>query len=251
MPHVAVPLLKNIIIRSQFDSIRRKQCLQYLKTLKSLRYDGFQTVYFGETNISESLVTGEDLGSDYCLQTPTWCIVHAGGSQGWVPWKYRMFLKDELCIKQEDKLFSEFCDIVKKAYGKCAIVVKGRRQQNEMRPKEDRDAEAQSYVPAVINLTSIVCCPEVAKLYGHELLFLPSPYNYLNPLDSAWSSLKWFIINNRREFCLHSIDNVYSYQYIFFSDLISKGIDRINLSKWKTIVKKVQRWENYYLGRFS
>ncbi|KAM6161573.1 uncharacterized protein C21orf140 homolog [Erethizon dorsatum] len=251
MPHFAAPLLKNVIIRSQFDSIRRKQCLQYLKTLKSLRYDGFQTVYFGETDIPESLVTGEDFGNGYFLQTPTWCIVHAGGSQGWVPWKYRMFLRDELCIKQEDKLFFEFCDVVKKAYGKCAIVVKGRRQQNETRPKQDGEAEAQSCVPAVINLTSIVCCPEVAKFYGHELLSLPSPYNYLSPLDSAWSSLKWFIINNRKEFCLHSIDNVYSYQYILFSDLISKGIERINSSKWKTIVKKVQRWENYYLGKFS
>ncbi|XP_004634444.1 uncharacterized protein C21orf140 homolog [Octodon degus] len=251
MPHIVAPLFKNVIIRSQFDSIRRKQCLQYLKTLKSLRYDGFQTVYFGETDIAESLVTGEDVGNGCFLQTPTWCIVHAGGSQGWVPWKYRMFLRDELHIRQEDKLFFEFCDEVKKAYGKCAIVVKGRRQQNEIRPKDDGEAEVQSYEPAVINLTSIVCCPEVAKLYGHELLLLPSPYNYLSPLDSAWSSLKWFIINNRKEFCLHSIDNVYSYQYILFSDLIGKGIDRINLSKWKTIVKRVQRWENYYLGKFS
>ncbi|KFO20388.1 protein FAM243A [Fukomys damarensis] len=251
MPHFATPLLKNIIIRSQFDSIRRKQCLQYLKTLKSLRYDGFQTVYFGETDIPESLVSGEDFDNGNFLQTPTWCIVHAGGSQGWVPWKYRVFLRDELCTKQEDKLFFEFCDVVRKTYGKCAIVVKGRRQENEMRPKEDGEAEVQSYAPAVINLTSIVCCPKVARFYGHELLTLPSPYNYLNALDSAWSSLKWFIINNRKEFCLQSTDNAYLYQYILFSDLISKGIERINLSKWKTIVKKVQRWENYYLGKFS
>lgn len=160
-----------------------------------------------------------------------------------------MFLRDELCIKQEDSLFFEFCEVAQKTYGKCAIVIKERRQQDEMKPKEDKESEAQ--VSSVINLTSIVCCPEVAKYYGHKLLSLPSPYNYLNPLDSAWSSLKWFIINNRKEFCLQSIDSVYSYQYILFSDLISKGIERINPSKWRTLTNKVRRWENYYLGKFS
>ncbi|KAL4833724.1 hypothetical protein H8958_005321 [Nasalis larvatus] len=251
MPRFASPLLRNIIIRSQFDGIKRKQCLQYLKTLRTLQYDGFKTVYFGETSISESLVTGEDTSDGYFIQTPTWCIVHAAGSLGWVPWKYRMFLRDELCIKQEDSLFSEFCDVVRKAYGKCVIVVKERRQQEEQRPKEDREAEGQFYIPTVINLASIACCPEVAKSYGHELLSLPSPCNYLNPLDSAWSSLKWFIINNRKEFCLQSIDSVYSYECILFSSLISKGIERINPSKWRTLTSKVRRWENYYLGKFS
>ncbi|XP_006743833.1 protein FAM243A [Leptonychotes weddellii] len=251
MPHFANPLLRNIITRNPFDSIRRKQCLQYLKTLRMLQYDGFKTIYLGETDIAESLVTGEDLSDGYFMQTPTWCIVHAGSSQGWVPWKYRMFLRDELYIKQEDSLFFEFCDITKKAYGKCAIVIKERRQQDRMKPNEDEEPEAQVHAPSVINLTSIVCCPEVAKSCGHELLSLPSPYNYLNPLDSAWSSLKWFIINNKKEFCLHYIDSVYSCQYILLSDLISKGIERINPRKWKTITNKVRRWENYYLGKFS
>ncbi|XP_062030905.1 uncharacterized protein C21orf140 homolog [Lepus europaeus] len=251
MRHFANPLLKTIIARSPFDSIRGKQCLQYLKTLRLLQCDGFRTVYFGETDIPESLVTGEDFSNGYFMQTPTWCIVHAGGGQGWVPWRYRMFLRDELGVKQEDSVFFEFCDVLKKAYGKCAIVVKERRRQDELRPQGNKDAEVQSHVPTASHLTSIACCPDVAKSYGHELLSLPSPYNYLNPLDSAWSSLKWFIINNRREFCLESNDNVYSYQYILFSDLISKGIERMSPSKWKTLTTKVRRWENYYLGKFS
>ncbi|XP_006862615.1 PREDICTED: uncharacterized protein ENSP00000386791 homolog [Chrysochloris asiatica] len=245
------PLLRNIIIRNQLDSIKRKQCLQYLKALRTLQYDGFKTVFFGETDLPESLVTGEDCGDECFMQSPTWCIVHAGSSQGWVPWKYRLFLRDELCVRQEEGLFFEFCHVVKMAYGKCAIVVKERRQQDEMRPKEDKESEDQPCAPSIINLTSIVCCPEVAKSCGHELLSLPFPYNYLNPLDSAWSSLKWFIINNRKEFCLQSIDNIYSYQYILFSDLVSKGIERITPDKWKTITNKVRRWENYYLGKFS
>lgn len=250
MPHFTNPLLRNIITRNPFDNIKRKQCLQYLKTLRKLQYDGFKTVYFGETNIPESLVTGEDFSNRYFMQTPTWCIVHAGGIQGWVPWKYRMFLRDELCIKQEDGLFFEFCDAVKKAYGKCAIVVKERRLQEEMRPKEDRESKVQVQTPSVLNLTSVVCCPQVAKSCGHELLSLPSLYNHLNPLDIAWSSLKWFIINNRKEFCLQYIDSVYSYKYILFNDLISKGVERINPSKWKILVSQVRRWENYYLSKF-
>ncbi|XP_029794864.1 protein FAM243A [Suricata suricatta] len=249
MPHFANPLLRNIVTRNPLDNIKRKQCLQYLKTLKTLQYDGFKTVYFGETEIAESLVTGKDFSDGSFMQTPTWCIVHAGGSQGWVPWKYRMFLRDELCVKQEESLFSEFCDMARKTYGKCAIVVKERRQQGKMKPEEDKEPEAQIHAPSVINLTSLVCCPKVAKSCGHELLSLPSLCNYLNPLDSAWSSLKWFIISNRKEFCLQYIDSVYSYQYILLSNLIGKGIKRINPSKWKTLVNKVRRWENYYLGK--
>lgn len=244
-------LLKNIFTRSQFDSAKRRQCLQYLNALRSLQHNGYKTVYFGETEIPETLVTGEDFSDSYYIHTPSWCILHAGGSQGWVPWKYRMFLRNDLCIKKEDSLFLEFCDVVKRAYGKCAIVVKGRRQQDEMKPKTDKEGEAKAYVPTSINLTSIACSPGVAKSYGHELISLPPYYNYLNPLDSAWSSMKWFIINNRKEFCLQSVDNVYTYRYILFSDLISKGIEKVNLTKWKAITNKVRRWENYYLAKFS
>lgn len=251
MAHFTYRLLKNFVIRTQFDSIRRKQCLQYLNTLRMLQYDGYKTVYFGETEIPETLVTGVNFNDGYYMHTPTWYILHAGGSQGWVPWKYRMFLRDDLHIRREDNLFFEFCDVVKKTYGKCAIVVKGRKQQDGMKPKTSKEGEPQSSVPTSISLTSIVCSPGVAKSYGHELISLPSPYNYLNPLDSAWSSVKWFIINNRKEFCLQSTDNVYSYQYILISDLISKGIEKVSTGKWKALMNKVRRWENYYLGKFS
>ncbi|XP_007519807.2 uncharacterized protein C21orf140 homolog [Erinaceus europaeus] len=254
MPRFANPLLRILIRGSSHDSMKRKQCLQYLKTLRKLQYEGFKTVYFGETDIPESLVTGEDFSDGYFMQTPTWCVVHAGGSQGWVPWKYRMFLRDELYARQEDNLFFEFCGMTKKAYGKCIIVVKGKMQQEEEEEeeklKDGREAQGQAQGTSAINLTGIVCRPEVARSYGHELLSLPFSYNYLSPLDSAWSSLKWFIINNRKEFCLQSFDNIYSYQFILFSDLITKGIERINPSKWKTLTNKVRKWENYYLSKF-
>ncbi|XP_054432004.1 uncharacterized protein C21orf140 homolog [Pteronotus mesoamericanus] len=249
MPRVAHPLLRNIITRIPFDGHRRKQCLQYLRALRTLQYDGFKTVYLGETDIPESLVTGEKPSNRRVRPGPVWSVVHAGGGQGWVPWHYRMFLRDELCVGQEDSLFLEFCDAAKKAHGKCAIVVKGEGGQGAAQPEEDEAPEPQA--PPVITLTSVACRLEVATAYGHELLSLPPPYNHLNPLDLAWSSLKWFIINHRKEFCLQSIDAIYSYQYILVGDLISRGIERINPSKWRALVNKVRRWENYYLGKFS
>lgn len=250
MPRCAHPLFRNIVIRSPFDSIRRKQCLQYLKTLRALQFDGFTTVYLGETEIPESLATGEDFRGELCVPSPSWCVVHAGGSQGWVPWRYRVFLRDELSVRPEDGFFAEFCEVVKKTYGKCAIVVKDARRP-EARPKEDGEPQAQARARSVVNLTSITCCPDVAKACGHELLCLPPPYNYLNPLDLAWSTLKWFIINHRKEFCLRSIDSLYTYQFLLLSDLISKGMESISPSKWRTLINKVRRWENYCLGKFS
>lgn len=251
MPRLASPLLRSVVLRGPSDGGRRRQCLQYLKALRTLQYDGFKTVYLGETDISEHLVTGEEVSGGHLVPGPTWCVVHAGGSHGWVPWRYRIFLRDELSVRPEDSLFLEFCDVVKKAYGKCAIVVKDRRRPGEMRPQEHRESEAGAHIPSVVNLTSITCCPEVAKSRGHELLSLPSLYSYLNPLDLAWASLKWFIMNNRKEFSLQSINNIYSYQFVLFSDLIGRGVGRINPSKWRMLINKVRRWENYYLGKFS
>ncbi|XP_036286161.1 uncharacterized protein C21orf140 homolog [Pipistrellus kuhlii] len=250
MPHGASRLFRNIVLRSPLDGAKRKQCLQYLQTLRRLQFDGFRTVYLGETEIPESLATGEDLGGGLGVPSPSWCVVHAGGSQGWVPWRYRVYLRDELSVCPEDGFFAEFCEAARKAYGKCAIVVKD-VPRLEAPPPGDGAPPAQARAPAVVNLTSIACCPDVAKACGHELLCLPSPYNYLNPLDLAWSSLKWFIINNRKEFCLQSVDSLYAYQFILLSELIGKGVERLGPGKWRTLINKVRRWENYYLGKFS
>lgn len=106
---------------------------------------------FWKPSIPESLVTGEDFSDGYYINSTECVLVHAGGSQGWVPWKYRMFLKrDELCIKQEDNLFFEFCDVVKKAYGKCAVVVKEKAAgRNEA--GEGKETGAQAHVPSVVS----------------------------------------------------------------------------------------------------
>lgn len=165
--------LRNIITRNLFNSIKKKQCLQYLQTLRTLQYDGFTTVYFGETDIPESLVTGEDFSDGYYMPTPTWCVVHAGGSQGWVPVEISNVPKGWVMHQTgRQPLWVLWCG--KEGLRQVRLLWSGRRRQDETRPKEGKEIEAQAHVPSVVNLTSVTCCPEVAKSYGHKLLTLPS-----------------------------------------------------------------------------
>lgn len=135
-------------------------------------------------------------------------------------------------------------------YGKCAIVVRERRPSRVKTEESSQEVEITegTSVPCLLSMN---CCPETAEATGHKLLTVPFSYNYLHPMDVAWSSLKWFIINNRKEFSLASLERTYSYQCILFSDLIAKGIERMTPNKWKVAVSKARRWENYYLDKYS
>ncbi|XP_062983643.1 uncharacterized protein C21orf140 homolog [Elgaria multicarinata webbii] len=252
MYRIVNPLLKHIIHRSSHDATSRKQCLQYLRALRTLQFNGYNTIFLGETDLSESLITGEKVPHEDRLSWPIWTIVHAGNSQGWVPWRYRVFLRNDVPLGQQEDVFQEFCDFLSISYGKCAIVVreKGPSQVQIQKSSQEVDKTESQSTPLPY-LRTIKCCPEIAKTTGHELLSVPFPYNYLDPMDAAWSSLKWFIINNRKEFSLTSLERTYSYQCILFSDLIGKGIEKMNPIKWKVAVSKVRRWENYYLDKFS
>lgn len=246
------PLLKHIMHRSYIGATSKKQCLQYLKNRRSLQSKGYTTIFLGETDLSESLITGEKVPHEESQSWPIWTLVHAGNSEGWVPWRYRVFLKDDLPISHQEDIFQEFCDFLSITYGKCTIVAREKslpRVKNEHSSQEQERSEPQS--PSLLYLSSIKCCPEVAKATGHELLSVPCPFNNLHPMDAAWSSLKWFILNNRKEFSLRSLERTYSYQCILFSDLIEKGLEKMSPSKWKVAISKVQRWENYYLDKFS
>lgn len=260
MHRIVNPLLKHIIHRSYFDATSRKQCLQYLKTLRTLQFNGYNTIFLGETDISESLLIGEKVPQEDNFNWPVWSVVHAGNSQGWVPWRYRIFLRDDLSLGQQEDVFQEFCDFLSITYGKCAIVVRAKRQptvkkeepNHEEEEEEEEEGELSKHqCTSPLYLCSIKCCPEIATATGHKLLSVPFSYNYLHPMDAAWSSLKWFVINNRKEFSLTSLERTYSYQCILFSELIGKGIEKMNPSKWKVAVNKVRRWENYYLDKFS
>ncbi|XP_069493443.1 uncharacterized protein C21orf140 homolog [Ambystoma mexicanum] len=248
------PLLRDIIYRMSNDSVAKNQCLQYLKALRRFQHDGHETIFFGETNIPESLITGEKLHQREILKYPTWSVVHAGGSQGWVPWKYRLFLRDELQMHPQEDIFHELCASLSENYGKCVIVMRDRKQPHSLWTKGEAANESNINEPSaevVLDLANIKCTSQAAREYGHELLCLPPSYSYLYPLDTAWSTLKWFIINNRREFSLISSQSYGSYQYILLCDLIGRGIEKMTPFKWKVMTNKVRRWENHYLHKFS
>ena len=116
--------------------------------------------------------------------------------------------------------------------------------------KERQTGTLPLVLPAIY-MSSIECCPEAARTNGHELLVVLLSYNYLYPMDVAWSSLKWFIINNKKDFALRSVERTHSYRCVLFSDLIVKGIEKVTPNKWKVAINRVKRWENHYLDTLS
>ncbi|XP_065596828.1 uncharacterized protein C21orf140 homolog [Cyrtonyx montezumae] len=253
MRHFANLLLRHIIRRGCFDQASKTQCLQYLRALRTLQHNGFNTVFVGETDIPESLITGERIAEDASLRWPVWTLVHAGSSQGWVPWNYKLLLRNELPTQKQNGVFQELCDSLMKSYGKCVIVTTDKRQLTGVGAKNSKKQEMELLpsVQPVIYKCSIKCCPETARANGHELLVVPPSYNYLYPMDVAWSSLKWFIINNRKDFALGSVENTHSYRCIVLNEMIIKGIEKMTPIKWKIVINKVKKWENYYLDLFS
>ncbi|KAM6144840.1 Uncharacterized protein ENSP00000386791 [Phoenicopterus ruber ruber] len=253
MQHFANPLFRHVIHRGCFDAASKRQCLQYLRALRTLQLNGFNTVFLGETDIPESLVIGEKIAEEASLRWPVWTLIHAGSSQGWVPWKYKLLLRGDLPIHRQNSIFQELCDSLTTSYGKCAIVMRDKRRPMCVGAKDSEEPEPGTLlpVPPAIDMSSTECCPEVARANGHELLVVPSSYNYLYPVDVAWSSLKWFIINNRKDFALRSLERTHSYKCILFSDLIVKGIENMTPNKWRVVTNRVKRWENYYLDTLS
>ncbi|KFU94925.1 Uncharacterized protein ENSP00000386791, partial [Chaetura pelagica] len=243
------PLFKHVIHRDYFDAASKRQCLQYLRALRTLQLNGFNTIFLGETDIPETLITGEKKAKLASLRWPIWTLVHAGSSQGWVPWRYKLLLRGDLPTHQQNSIFQELCDSLTVSYGNCVIVTRDKTQLMHVGATDGQELEKGTLppVPTAIYVSSIKCCPEVARANGHEILVVPSSYNYLYPMDFAWSSLKWFIINNRKDFALRSFDSTHSYRCILFSDLIFKGIENMTPNKWRVAFNRVKRWENYYL----
>ncbi|KFV73193.1 Uncharacterized protein ENSP00000386791 [Dryobates pubescens] len=253
MQHFTSPLLCHIIRRGCFDAASKRQCLQYLRVLRTLQHNGFNPVFLGETDIPESLITGEKTAEKTSLHWPVWTLVHAASHQGWVPWRYKLLLRVDLPTHQQNGIFQELCESLTTCYGKCVIVTRDKTQPMLAGAKEGKEPQMGTLPPVTpaICMSSIECCHEAARANGHELLVVPSRYSYLYPMDVAWSSLKWFIINNREDFALRSLESTYSYRCILFSDLIVKGIEKMTPNKWKVVFNRVKKWENYYLDTLS
>ncbi|KAM9565379.1 uncharacterized protein C21orf140 homolog [Guaruba guarouba] len=253
MQRFANPLLRQILHRGCSDAAQKQQCLKYLRSLRTLQFNGFNTVFLGETDIPESLITGEKSAEEADLCWPIWTLVHAGSCQGWVPWQHKLLLRGDLPTHQQNGAFQELCESLTTSHGKCVIVTRDKTQLRHVGEKDGKETETETLPPVLpaICIASIKCCPQVARANGHELLVVPSSYNYLYPMDFAWSSLKRFIINNRNNFSLKSIERTHSYRCILLSDLIVKGLENMTPNKWKSAFNRVKRWENYYLGTLS
>ncbi|XP_074890825.1 LOW QUALITY PROTEIN: uncharacterized protein C21orf140 homolog [Buteo buteo] len=254
MQRFANPLLRHVICRGCFDTASKRQCLQYLRALRSLHLNnGFNTIFLGETDIPESLISGEKIAEEASLCWLVWTLVHAGSCQGWAPWRYKLQLRGELPIHQQNGVFQELCESLSTSYGKCIIVTRDKTQLMRGRAKDGKSQRRELCpVPPAIYMSSTECCPEVARANRHEFLVVPSSYKYLYPMDVTWSSLKWFlIINNRKDFALRSIERTHSYRCILFSDMIVKGIEKMTPNRWKVAINRVKRWENYYLDTVS
>ncbi|XP_078068173.1 uncharacterized protein C21orf140 homolog [Mustelus asterias] len=263
-------LLRSKIYSNEIRNTRRYQCLQYLKTLRNFQNDGLYSVYLGETHISENLMTGDISYSVAKSKSPLegLTLMHAGGVRGWVPWQYRVFYQsqelwtspDTIGVKEE--VFKGLCQVLRTSYGKCTVVIKPKdwvassglghhNPTNEpseipaQKPEVIRNALLQS--SSTIQMTNVSCCPKIARYYGHELLYLPPSYPHLSPLESAWSSLKWAIINNRKDFTVTSFPKIHDYQCIDLKALIENGIEGVTPHKWKTSFSRVKKWENRYL----
>ncbi|KAM9627506.1 LOW QUALITY PROTEIN: uncharacterized protein C21orf140 homolog [Morphnus guianensis] len=247
------PLLRHVICSGCFDTASKRQCLQYLRALRTLHLNGFNTIFLGETGIPESLISGEKIAKE---ASPCWLVctlVHTGSCQGWVPWRNKLQLRGELPIHQQNGVFQELCESLSMSYGKCIIVTRDKTQlMREGAKGQEPETGTLLPVPPAIYVSSTECCPEVARANGHEFLVVPSSYKYLYPMDVIWSSLKWFlIINNRKDFALRSIERTHSYRCILFGDMIVKGIEKMTPNKWKVAINRVKRWENYYLDTVS
>ncbi|XP_067903089.1 uncharacterized protein C21orf140-like [Heterodontus francisci] len=247
-----------LLLRSKTSSIeinspRRHQCLQYLKTLRNFQNDGLYTVYLGETHISENLITGDISYSIAKSKPPSegLTLIHAGGVRGWVPWQYKvLFQSQELwtspkTIGAKEEVFKELCQVLRKSYGKCTVVIRPKQWIPAQKPEVIQNAPSQS--SSTIQMNNISCCPKIARSYGHELLYFPPGYPHLSPLESAWSSLKWTIINNRNDFTVTAFPKINDYKCIHLKALIENGIEGVTPFKWKTSFSRVKKWENRYL----
>uniref|UniRef100_A0A8C0FAZ8 Uncharacterized protein n=1 Tax=Bubo bubo TaxID=30461 RepID=A0A8C0FAZ8_BUBBB len=191
-------LLRHVIRRGCCDAASKRQCLQYLRALRILQLNGFNTLFVGETDIPESLITGEKISKEARPRWLVWMLVHAGDRQGRVPWRYyklllRRIKMQLMCVEEKG----------------------GKEPETGTLPP----------VPPEIYMSSIECCHKVARADDHELLF----------------------IINRKDFALRSIERTHSSRYILFSDSFVKGIEKMTPNKWKVVINRVKRLENYYL----
>ncbi|KAM6953193.1 uncharacterized protein C21orf140 homolog [Aplochiton taeniatus] len=228
------------------------QCSPYIHDIRQLQCDGFYKVYVGQTELPECLFTGDvSMALPATKKQNTWSITHGGGQRGWIPWNYRLLFHP--CngyppIKSSGEVFEELCISLKDTYGKCAVVVNTQSWRSQIHSCNSGSSGTFYHLPSgPIELTPMVCCPAVARMYGHELLQLPFQCAHLSPLNSAWSVVKWFATNNRGKYTEAIYDRDTLHKVIYWTELIEGALKKMTKRKWDTVNSRVCRSENYYL----
>ncbi|XP_058252407.1 uncharacterized protein C21orf140 homolog [Hemibagrus wyckioides] len=209
----------------------------YLGELQKLQNSGYYTVYVGKTELSERHFYGDvqrlNAGQKH---QPTWSIIHAGGELGWVPWNYKLyFYLSGTVLKPDKELFSELCSELNDHYGSCAIIL----NPYIMRRRQILGNEMPVYSTAPVELLPMTCCPKVAQDHGHKMLHIPMHYAHLSPLNTAWSTVKWFMTNNRDNYT-----DVYSYRGVLHkvirvNELVDKSLNEMTQRKWVDTVGNI------------
>lgn len=254
MQRSANPLLRHVICRGCFDTASERQCPQYLRALRTLHLSGFNTIFLGQTDIPESLISGEKIAEEASLCWLVWTLIHTGSCQGWVPWRYKLQLRGELPIHQQNGVFQELCQSLSTSYGKCIIVTRDKTLLMRGGAKDGKSQRRELCCQYHQWSTSpaLSAAPNLLEPMARSFLLCL----HLTSISILWMSpgLLWnglLIINNRKDFALRSIERTHSYRCILFSDMIVKGIEKMTPNKWKVAINRVKRWENYCLDTLS
>ncbi|XP_063045694.1 uncharacterized protein C21orf140 homolog [Engraulis encrasicolus] len=225
------------------------QCTEFIKDIRQLQSNGFYRVYLGETEIPEYLITGEITSASIHDENRrhTWSVIHAGGVRGWVPWNYKLlFHLNSRSLEPSEDIFQEFCVTLAESYGRCAVVVDPQSWRTPRRYPSTGTGHNPPSSP--IDLLPMRCCPKVAEEFGHKMIQLPFQCAHLNPLNSAWSTVKWFAVNNRGKYSEAIYDRDTVQKYIFCTELIDGSLRKMTKRKWEEAMSRVWKNENYYMG---
>ncbi|VDI40316.1 Hypothetical predicted protein [Mytilus galloprovincialis] len=254
--------------------------LKYCRELKKLRdNEGFYPVYIDETYVNENHVFNK--GWFYNGLTVKqksgkgnrWILFHAGGANGWVQWKYKLFTAKKTADYHDSMNGKHFMEIFEElakecqTIGKCVFIADNASYHKEVVNQECRktywtktkaaqlkEMWLKGEIPGQLEMP----CPKTAKAirevifanmpngelkmssiaakYGHKVIFLPPYHPQLNPIEMAWALVKNYVANN----------NI-NHTFKMLKFLIEKGIDLVLKKQWEGLVKKARTWEDWYL----
>lgn len=92
------------------------------------------------------------------------------------------------------------------------------------------------------------CCPTVARAYGHELIQIPFQCAHLSPLNSAWSTVKWFATNDGGKYSETIYDRDTLHKYVYWNELMEGALKKMTKRKWEEALSRVRKNENHYLN---